>query len=897
MAALLFFLLAANSVIKIVRDSLFLSRFPITALPYVYLLAALLAGAVIAIYSRYTTRWSPAQVILGSQIFIMSNVVVFWTLIVFYDLGSVLYAFYVWSAIVGLVAVAQFWSLANGLFNPREGKRLFGLLTAAGTLGAMAGGFGANLAVTFLFGTHQLLWLVVVLFGGAWGAAHFAVREVSRRGEAPTRETEAGNAAGAVALLRGSRYLQTIAVLLFVSVIVSTLIDYQFKAAAKSANPSADALASFFGSYYTVLSALTFFAQVWLTRQLVVGVGLSASLLVLPAALFVGSFGMLAWPGLLAATATRLADASLRTSVHRAGVEILYLPVPDVIKKRVKVFLDVTVERLGDGAAASLILVATVLLGGSGTAPLGAFSLALIGVWIAAVLVLRGGYMDALRGSLSYRELSLEGAPIDYADEATVEAILKELEEKDARSVLFALDLVEKLDPAAVVMRLPRPLLRHPSPEVRRRALTLFARFADADMAAEVLALLASEGPQVQAETIKAACAGPGQEAMVLARPFLASADPEVRSAAIQSLLQCGHPDMRRSALDALADLLADRGPQGERSRVEAARLMGATAEPEFPARLGRLIAEDPSPTVVREAMIAAARGKYRAAVPQIISRLCDRATKSTAREALVRYGELAVKPMRAHLSDDRVARDIRLHIPRTLSKIDAQAAMDALLGGLLEEDRAVRFQAILAVDEMARRFPRRRVDRQIVESAIMSDALLYYQRLVIFSALFGDREDASSRGASILYYALRDSMDRVKERVMWLLSLIHPARDIRRSWSGLNSKDPLQRAHALELLDNLLGGNVRKYVFSLYSDDRPEQRLRRALELLGIAAMDADAALGALLEQDDRWLKAATIWEIGARKLARFRDAILRHAGSGDALLQETSSAVLRRI
>jgi hypothetical protein len=44
MATFLFFLLAANNVIKVVRDSLFLSRFPITQLPYVYLLAALLAG-------------------------------------------------------------------------------------------------------------------------------------------------------------------------------------------------------------------------------------------------------------------------------------------------------------------------------------------------------------------------------------------------------------------------------------------------------------------------------------------------------------------------------------------------------------------------------------------------------------------------------------------------------------------------------------------------------------------------------------------------------------------------------------------------------------------------------------------------------------------------------------
>src|SRR3972149_11493974 len=126
MAAFLFFLLAANNVIKIVRDSLFLSRFPITQLPYVYLMAAAFAGAVITIYSRYTLRLSLSEIILGSHAFIISNVIIFWLLIAFYDFGWVLYAFYIWSAGLGLVAVAQFWTLTNDWSIPPVGQRLFG---------------------------------------------------------------------------------------------------------------------------------------------------------------------------------------------------------------------------------------------------------------------------------------------------------------------------------------------------------------------------------------------------------------------------------------------------------------------------------------------------------------------------------------------------------------------------------------------------------------------------------------------------------------------------------------------------------------------------------------------------------------------------------------------------
>ena len=80
--------------------------------------------------------------------------------------------------------------------------------------------------------------------------------------QATPDELEPRDEKGIVRTLRGSAYLQAIAALLFISVIVSTLIDFQFKAAAKMAYPSADALAGFFGTYYACLSVITLFAQV-----------------------------------------------------------------------------------------------------------------------------------------------------------------------------------------------------------------------------------------------------------------------------------------------------------------------------------------------------------------------------------------------------------------------------------------------------------------------------------------------------------------------------------------------------------------------------------------------------------------------------------------------------------
>ena len=158
-------------------------------------------------------------------------------------------------------------------------------------------------------------------------------------------------------------------------------------------------------------------------------------------------------------------------------MEILYLPIPDSIKKKVKVFLDVTVERLGDGTAALIILFYTLFLGGSEVTLLSYFSIGLILIWAAVVFIVQGGYMEALRRGLAYREISLKEVRIDYADKGTVEAVLKTLEEKDEPSVLFGLDLIEKLDPNDVVARLPRGLLRHSSPAVRARAHKTFCNY------------------------------------------------------------------------------------------------------------------------------------------------------------------------------------------------------------------------------------------------------------------------------------------------------------------------------------------------------------------------------------------------------------------------------------
>ena len=405
--SVLFLLIAANNLTKIVRDSLFLSQHLVSELPYLYILVALLAGAIITTYTRFIVNFPVTRLILVTNAIILSNIVFFWFLIAFFNPGWSHYAFYIWSAMAAAIAVAQLWTLANQIFTPDEGKRLFGLLTAGGTLGGAAAGFGAKWALALFSDPDDLLWVVAALFLAASAVVLWADRRLREKYpeelelSGKTKDESAGRIG---AVLGGSRYLQTIAALILVSVIVSTLIDFQFKTAAKQTHPSREALTVFFSSYYGWLSVATFFAQTVLTRIALNTLGVIPSLYLIPGVLLTGSLGIMAWPRLLAAAATRMADAALRNSVHRSGMEILYMPVPATVKKTVKTFLEVVVERTGDATAGFILLFSSLVFTDRYISYVHLICVALIFVWLFAITLLRKGYLEILRvGSGPYQ--------------------------------------------------------------------------------------------------------------------------------------------------------------------------------------------------------------------------------------------------------------------------------------------------------------------------------------------------------------------------------------------------------------------------------------------------------------------------------------------------------------
>ena len=408
--SLFFLLIAANNLIKILRDSIFLGHHSVSELPYLYILVAFIAGAIIATYTRYTTNISIIRLILATNVVILSNIIFFWVLLTYFDPGWSHYAFYVWSAMATVIAVAQAWTLANQIFTPEEGKRSFGIIAAGGTVGGVAASFGVKWSIHLTAESNHLLWVIA----GAYIVASLLVLWAESRlkgksfaGEISNTETsETAYGGGIGEFVSGSAYIKTIAVIILVSVIVSTLIDFHFKTGAKQAYPSTRELAGFFSSYYGWLNVATFFAQVLLTGRILSKLGLAPSLNLTPGALLTGSAAMIIWPGLLSAMLTRMADVILRNSIHRSGMEIIYMAVPASVVKGVKTFLDVVVERVGDASAGFIILLFSLLSAERYIAYVHFICVGMIVSWFALNRFLHASYSETLRERVVLNEAS-----------------------------------------------------------------------------------------------------------------------------------------------------------------------------------------------------------------------------------------------------------------------------------------------------------------------------------------------------------------------------------------------------------------------------------------------------------------------------------------------------------
>jgi len=399
------------------REAFFLDEFSVEKLPYITIATTALSLPAVALFTKLITQHSPDRVYRWLLSVLAVGLTILWAANTYLTthpaaastpIGGPVFAgttigFYLFTALGTLLLTSGFWVVTSERFELRDAKRLFGPISAGGTIGAMIAGFSVGPMTKYLTNSGAVGSLVVAVL-----AILLLQRFLpSASGAVATPASDEGTVKEGLALVLSNPHLRTMALIVAVATLASYLVHFEFMAAANIAYETDERLAGFLGRFYGITGMIALGVQMLVAARLLARSGVAVSLAVLPVFLLAGGGFALALPGLLAITLLRGTDASLRKSMHRAVLEFLWVPVPAAIRRRTKTFVDSFVDSAAEGLAAVLVFL-WVIVGGLPSAGLLGFVI----VFAIALLFLSRSmgrtYFDTVLARLDEGRDSLE---------------------------------------------------------------------------------------------------------------------------------------------------------------------------------------------------------------------------------------------------------------------------------------------------------------------------------------------------------------------------------------------------------------------------------------------------------------------------------------------------------
>jgi AAA family ATP:ADP antiporter len=277
--------------------------------------------------------------------------------------------FFVWLSVFNLFVVSIFWQTIVDVFTSEQGKRLFGLIAAGATIGAIMGS-----AATALLARTVPTWGLLTGAALLLEVAVFSVKHLSRLtdklyhkppAQSGDRAIGGGTFAGMVHVLK-SPYLINVSLFLILFSITSTFLYFEQVGIAAKAFPDRGAQTAFFASVDLAVNLLTLIIQLFLTGRVVRLFGVGLALASLPFLSIIG-FAILAYaPTMAAIVAFQVLRRAGNFGIARPTREVLFTVLPREDRYKAKSFIDTVMYRLGDQVGAwSYALVGALHWGAS----------------------------------------------------------------------------------------------------------------------------------------------------------------------------------------------------------------------------------------------------------------------------------------------------------------------------------------------------------------------------------------------------------------------------------------------------------------------------------------------------------------------------------------------------
>lgn len=739
---------------------------------------------------------------------------------------------------------------ANQLFNIREIKRTFPLISSGSLVADVLSGFSLPLLLSFVGLNNIIVVAAVMLLLGAGILFYLSNRYQQSFPDSHPSNLKDSNEQGNTRRLGGP--LRQYAMLLFAFFIIAQvlllLIDFQYLSQLEL-HFSGERIASFLGLFSGIVGIFELMTQWFVSSRVIERLGVFSTAIIPPAVMAI--LGLIPLTMLVLAVlrifslrgtelfigliVLKFVDELLRYTFVASTGSVLFQPIPDHLRGSVETKARGMAEPLATGFTGCAILgiiwllhsifpnstpiVRQEVLGWIVVAGIVIFALA----WLVSVWLLRSRYVDLL--VLSAQRGQLGGAEVDLRvlKRAVVEVLERPGSEADKRSCIELLSQIYSQDLGEILV----PLLPQFPPAIQRQSLEVMLNNPNPAYLNQVRALIeTAPPPDVLAFALRYVWLTEPEPDLRQLRPYLLTeVDPIVRGTAASLLLRLGNATQKAEATSVLRRMLTH---PDEQERVMGCRALGeAVYLQALRLQIPNLL-RDKSLRVRCALLEAIASNRLEEYYPSLLRGLEYKSTREAAMHALERLENEAI-PMLVGLATNIHKPDlVRRYAWDVLGKIGTKEALYVLVSNLMTAWGNTRSQIVQILlklpGEIGIETVLDRMGRSGVEMLI--DQELMFMGQVIAARVDLGRE-LKDNEAQLLQRALQDSLMDAIDRCFLLMKFLYPMGAIQAAAFNFRSGSPSDMARGLEILDQTIDIPTKRVLLSVLDRNSEQEKLQ----------------------------------------------------------------------
>ncbi len=886
-----FFQGAAIALYFITSISIFVDHLPASELPKVFILSAFLLWLFGFLYSKIEHYLLTKQLVYFVLIFNGICIALFRIFIHWQDERWFLYIFLASFNIFYLFNNLEFWGLVSLLFDVRQSKRLFAIVSAWDGPSRMVG-YGIAGVVAYAAGTGgtgiaNLLWIAAFFMLLAVLLFIPLARSDEMKGLAPTHHHHYATQSlqHIQAALTGNKLIRNAALVSFFSFCFYLVTNFILYGYVKREFHSDKSLAGFFAIFLVISRGLALIVKPLFINRLLDQLGLRKSLLIAPVFLlvlstisFFASGSHSSKPVFYLFMIMAVAVDILRSSIQSPVLLATLQPLPAQQRLRGHTIIKGLMDPFSFLATGGLLLAILSYNKELNFELLSALLFSITALWIYFAFSVDRNYINMLTAAI--RKRTLDGRDISITDSDSLHFLLNRIQNGNEEEALSVLHLISS-QPIGHE-KFYREALHHKSPNVRKFVFELIQSQHYDSLLPELKQMLYGQ-PDTDNLQYLVRTIGAFDRAEDLS-VYLQHENVDVANAAAMALLS--HPDQTRQLIGR-NHLLALFDSGQTHARVNALRMVGEMKVQQFSDHVHSLLLEKDE-AIHYHALMTAGRLAAENLIHYLLSAYIDEEKDNDILEALRLAGEPAVAAIKQFLKTAQCSIEKRRRLFILLGKIGGHSSISLL------QDCVQQFpgNSILLLSILYQLRFKCEEDNQLYKNLLHETLETATGNIFRLHYLSAEPEKHS-----MILHALELELTALKDTCLWLFSFLFDGEKIRRAKGGfdLNTKESM--ANSFELIEMTVPKEYAGPFILLFEQTDIAYKLGRLGKSHKEPAMYVQGLIKTILTTDagkfNVWTKACVLYSFKNENHLLEEETVRPYIGSENLMLSEIAKMI----